>query len=103
MSVRGQIIYLAEEVYKLERYSQCQSCGMTFDKEHKKFIAKEKNGSDSIYCTYCYQDGEFIEPNSTMEDMIEVAVPHFTEKLGNEEAARKYMTKVVSGLSRWKK
>jgi hypothetical protein len=36
-----------------------------------------------------------------MEDMIEIAVPHFTLKLGNEEAARKYMTEVVSVLSRW--
>ena len=85
----------------MENYLQCQSCGMTFDEQHKQFIAKEKNGSDSIYCTYCYKSGAFIAPNATMQDMIEIAVPHFTRKTGDEEAARKYMTEVVSGLSRW--
>ena len=86
----------------MEKFLQCQSCGMTFDEQHKKFIAKEKDGSDSIFCTYCYKDGEFIDPNATMEDMIEIAVPHFARKTGNEETARKYMTEVVSCLSRWK-
>ena len=86
----------------MEKYLQCQSCGMTFDEHHKRFIAKEKDGSDSIYCTYCYRDGEFISPHATMEDMVEMAVPHFTRKIGNEEAARRYMTEVVGGLSRWK-
>ena len=86
----------------MEKYPQCQSCGMTFDECHKQFIAKEKDGSDSMYCTYCYTDGEFTDPNATMEDMIEIAVPHFTRKIGDEAAARKYMTEVVSSLTRWK-
>jgi hypothetical protein len=86
----------------MEKYPQCQSCGITFDEQHRHFIAKEKDGSDSIYCSYCYKDGEFVDPNATMNDMIEIAVPHFTSKLGDEESARKYMTEVVSGLSRWK-
>lgn len=38
-----------------------------------------------------------------MKDMIEIAVPYFTRKFGNEEATRKYMTGVVSVLSRWEK
>jgi len=86
----------------MEKFLQCQSCGMTFDERHKQYIAKDKDGNDSIYCTYCYRDGEFIDPRATMEDMIELAVPHFTHKTGDEEAARKYMTEVVSSLSRWK-
>ena len=85
----------------MEKYPQCQSCGMTFDEQHKQYIAKEKDGSSSIYCTYCYKDGEFTDPDATIHDMIEIAVPHFTRNLGSEEAARKYMTEVVSGLSRW--
>ena len=30
----------------------CQSCGLPFNEEHKEFIAKEKDGSNSIYCTF---------------------------------------------------
>ena len=88
-------------VKAMEKYPQCQSCGMPFDENHAKFIAKEKDGSNSIYCTCCYKDGEFTDPNATMEDMVEIAVPHFARKIGDEAAARKYMTEVVSGLSRW--
>ncbi len=33
------------------------------------------DGSKSIYCTNCYKDGKFIEPDLTMEDMTEMIVP----------------------------
>jgi len=81
--------------------SYCQSCGMPFDEAHKKYIAKEKDGSDSIYCTYCYKDGEFINPDATEQDMIDMAVPYLGQKIG-EEAARKLMEEVIPTLARWK-
>ncbi len=84
-------------------YKLCQSCGMPFDEEHKKYIAKEKDGSASIYCTYCYKDGEFLDPDATAGDMIEMAVPHCARKIGGDEAeARKQMTEVISNLDRWR-
>jgi NAD-dependent SIR2 family protein deacetylase len=86
----------------MQKEAQCQSCGMTFDKKHQKFIAKEQDGSASIYCSYCYKDGEFLEPEATMNDMIEVAVPYFTQKMGSEQEARAYLTEVIKNLSRWK-
>ena len=79
----------------------CQSCGMTFDDAHKEYIAKEKDGSDSIYCTYCYKDGEFLDPNATFEDMIEMGVPHLAYKIG-EQAARKQLSQFVPTLVRWR-
>ena len=81
----------------------CQSCAMPFDEGHKQYIAKEKDGSDSVYCTYCYIDGEFLDPNATIADMVEMALPHVTRKTGNEELARKQITETISGLMRWKK
>ena len=78
----------------------CQSCGMPFDDAHKKYIAKEKDGSDSIYCTYCYQDGEFTDPNASTQDMIEMAVPYLAQKIG-EDAARKQMETFIPTLARW--
>ena len=81
----------------------CQSCAMPFDEAHKEHIAKEKDGSDSVYCTYCYEFGEFIDPDATVADMVEMALPHLTRKIGNEDAARKQLTETISGLTRWKK
>ncbi len=80
----------------------CQSCGLPFNEEHKHFIAKEPDGSRSIYCTNCYKDGKFIDPNMTKEDMIELIVPVLGKAIGEEEA-RKEMTALLPTLKRWKK
>jgi len=78
----------------------CQSCGMPFDDAHMEFIAKEKDGSDSIYCTYCYQDGEFLQPDATAQDMIDMAFPHLARKIG-EKAAKKQLEEFIPTLARW--
>jgi len=73
---------------------------MPFDKAHRKFIAKEADGSDSIYCTYCYKDGVFLDPDITVEDMVELGVPYLAEKIG-EQAAREQLAAFVPTLARW--
>ncbi|MCL2339181.1 MAG: zinc ribbon domain-containing protein [Proteobacteria bacterium] len=79
----------------------CQSCGLPFNDEHRQFIAKELDGSDSIYCTFCYRDGAFTNPNATANDMIEIGVTELAKKIG-EPAARAELSKIVPQLKRWK-
>ena len=81
----------------------CQSCGLPFNEEHKHFIAKEVDCTESIYCTMCYKDGEFIVPNMTMDEMIEIQVPHLVGslKLGTETEIRKQLREVLPKLQRW--
>jgi len=78
----------------------CQSCGMPFDEAHRGFIAKEADGSDSPYCTYCYKDGEFLNPDATIDYMIEMGTPYLAHKIG-EQAARAQLTAFVPTLARW--
>lgn len=85
-----------------EESQMCQSCALPFDEKHKQYIAKERDGSDSIYCTYCYKDGEFLEPQATIQDMIEMGVPHLACKIG-EKAAREELTALVPTLKRWRR
>ena len=80
----------------------CQSCGMPFDEAHREFIAREADGSDSIYCIYCYKDGEFLNPSATVGDMIEMGVPHLAHKIG-EQAAREQLSKFLPTLARWRR
>ena len=87
----------------MEESLLCQSCAMPFDEGHKKFVAKEKDGSDSMYCTYCYENETFINPDATISDMVEMALPHLIRKIGDEDAARKQLTETISELKRWKK
>ena len=79
----------------------CQSCGMPFDEAHRQYIAKEADGSDSVYCSYCYKEGAFLDPEATVEDMIEMGVPYLAHKIG-EEAAREQLSEFVPTLARWR-
>ena len=82
--------------------SHCQSCGMPFDEAHSEYRAKEADGGGSAYCTYCYKDGKFIDANATVEDMVEMGLPHLARKIG-ESAAREQLEKLIPTLLRWKK
>lgn len=80
----------------------CQSCGLPFNEEHAHFIATDRDGSKSIYCTNCYKDGKFIDPNISMQEMIELIVPILGRAIGMEEA-KKEITTLLPTLKRWKK
>jgi hypothetical protein len=79
----------------------CQSCGLPFNEEHAHLIAKEADGTDSIYCSYCYKDGKFLQPNATVSDMVEIGVLHLARKIG-EQGARAELSCFIPTLERWK-
>ena len=82
----------------------CQSCGLPFNEQHQQFIAKESDGSDSIYCNLCYQDGKFTNPDIALDDFIESLVPHLTGelRLGSEAEVRNQLGELLPTLERWK-
>ena len=80
----------------------CQSCGMPMQEEN--LLGTNKDGSkNKEYCTYCYQNGEFAQPNMTMEEMIEVCVPFMKEDGMNPEEARALLKSQFPNLKRWSK
>ncbi|WP_297427398.1 zinc ribbon domain-containing protein [Clostridium sp.] len=85
----------------MSEVTMCQSCGLPFNEEHAQFIATEQDGSKSIYCTNCYKDGKFIDPDISMKEMIEIIVPILGRAIGEEEA-RKEMTTLLPTLKRWR-
>jgi len=82
--------------------SYCQSCGMPLVDEALLGTEKEGNKSED-YCTYCYEVGEFKQPNLTVEEMIEICVPHLKEDGMAEEEARQMLTSFLPSLKRWRK
>lgn len=80
--------------------TMCQSCALPFNEEHTRFISVEPDGSRCIYCNMCYRDGQFTEPDITMEEMIDKVVPILGRTIGEEEA-RKELTAVLPTLERW--
>ena len=79
----------------------CQSCGMPLTEE--EFMANEDYSANQEYCKYCYSDGQFTNPDITMEEMIEICVPYMVENGIPEDEARKMMQEFLPNLKRWKK
>ena len=46
---------------------RCQSCGMPFKNDNQ--IALEKDGSKSEYCVMCYENGVFLQPDISLQEM----------------------------------
>jgi len=80
----------------------CQSCGMPM--ETSEDHGTEQDGVISEeYCRYCYQNGEFTNPEMTLQQMIDFNVRLFVEHMGwSEEDARAALTPFISSLKRWR-
>lgn len=78
----------------------CQSCSMPLD---GKDNGTEKDGSMSQkYCAMCYEKGEFITPNMTLEEMTKIVDNALKEKGWGK--FRRYLAKgMLPKLERWKK
>lgn len=82
-------------------FPPCQSCGMPI--AQNDFFGTEADGKPSKeYCKFCYQNGKFIEPKLTKEQMIERISKFMTEKMKlPEDKAGEIVPKVISSLKRW--
>jgi len=79
----------------------CQSCGMPMKKD-EHFGTNAEGGKNEDYCTYCYQKGQFTEPNITMDEMIrKIAELTKQQSLSAEDMER--ASKSLSKLKRWQK
>jgi len=82
----------------------CQSCGMPMSQaEH---LGTEADGSkNEKYCFYCYKDGEFTQPDATLEQMIEISAKGWSDQDPSVtyEQAKAQMENVLPHLERWRR
>ena len=79
----------------------CQSCIMPIPKEED--YGTEIDGSkNKDYCIHCYQNGQFTEPNLTMEEMI-IKIKNIMKKINMPEHLLNQIDKIIPLLKRWKK
>jgi len=82
----------------------CQSCGMPISQPD--LVGTEADGSKcEKYCVYCYKDGKFIQPDATLEQMIEISAKGWSDQdpTTTYEQAKAQMEKVLPYLERWRK
>lgn len=79
--------------------SRCQSCGMP--------LCKDKNRSQVVgesvirFCSFCYQDGQFIEPNLSLDEML-TRVKLVLQRQNHSRIIIFFMLRIVKTLERWK-
>lgn len=85
----------------MKTYKNCQSCGMPLKKDPKGG-GTEKDGSKSkIYCSYCYENGEFTNPEMTVDEM-KVLVKEKLKEMKFPGFIAGMFTKGIPTLERWK-
>ncbi len=80
----------------------CQSCGMPLDKDQGGGGTEANGQKSTTYCSHCYQQGKFTDPDLTIEQMHEKVLErmqamHIPKFLG------RYLSKNLPTLSRWHK
>ena len=80
----------------------CQSCAMP--QEKPEMFGTNTDGSKSEeYCTYCFKNGKFTEPDISMQEMIDKCVTIMgQQKIMTEDQARDLMNITIPTLKRWK-
>ena len=81
----------------------CESCGMPMG-ETDEMYGTESNGSKSVdYCSFCYENGAFTNPNLTLEEQIESVAALMVKDFGfSPEDAMEQCKEGIPTLKRWK-
>jgi Putative zinc ribbon domain len=83
----------------MEAYTCCQSCGMPINRP--EWMGTEKDHSKStIYCTHCYRDGEFTNPDITIAEMKAQVRQEFGKAHASESIISSAVNRLTN-LSRW--
>jgi hypothetical protein len=86
----------------MEDKIRCQSCGMPLGDDSTNWGTETDLSPTSEYCQFCYQGGEFTQPEQTVDEMVESSIGFMTSKLGFErEQAEKMSNDVIRKLKRW--
>jgi len=79
----------------------CQSCGMPLSRDPLGGGTEAGGARTSTYCSHCYRDGKFINPDMTMPEMMTLVEGKLREMHIPGFIARR-MSKGIPELERWK-
>jgi hypothetical protein len=85
----------------MKTYKNCQSCGMPFSKDPGKGGVNSDGTKSTLYCSYCFADGAFTQPDFTASEMKAFCVEKMKEQKIPGFLARIFATRIPK-LERWK-
>jgi hypothetical protein len=83
-------------------YKQCQSCGMPFKDDPRGGGTNVDGSKSNMYCSYCYQNGAFTEPNWTVGQMQAFVKEKLKQVGWFHRLMAGLFVKQIPKLERWK-
>ena len=83
-----------------KKYAVCQSCGAPFSKNSNNYFRITGGFYDVRFCTECFQNDQFTEPNLSMEQMKQKLIAKL-RALGMPGNLDRF-TERLHTLERWK-
>jgi hypothetical protein len=85
-----------------QTYKNCQSCGMPLKKSPNGGGTNADKSTSQIFCAYCYENGQFKQPDWTSSQMQEFSKSKMKE-MGFPGFLATLFTKGIPKLKRWAK
>ncbi len=82
-------------------YKKCQSCGMPLKRDEKGGGTNADGSKSSMYCSYCFDKGEFIYKGNNVHDFQEYCKQKMMEG-GHSKFFSWLFTRGMKRLARWK-
>lgn len=79
----------------------CQSCGMPLSKDPGHGGTEADGGKSALYCSYCYQDGAFTQPDFSARDMQAFCIDKMKE-MGMPRPLGWLFSRNIPRLKRWR-
>jgi hypothetical protein len=78
----------------------CQSCGMPLSKDAKGGGSEADGRISAEFCSHCYADGKFTQPDLNLEQMME-RVQNKMKDMHLPGFVAKRFTRDIPNLKRW--
>ena len=82
-------------------YKNCQSCGMPMKRDTRGGGTHADGTKSLMYCSHCYQNGQFTQPNLTVDEM-KLLVKAKLKEFGIPGLLTGVFTRNIPKLARWK-
>ncbi len=101
-SQKYQDIILKEQFIQANRNEHCQSCGIPLNRDLVYASKTESEKKTSKYCSHCFKDGQFTEPDLTINKM-KIAIEKRCKELGFSKLQTYVWKNDLENLDRWRK
>ncbi len=82
-------------------YKNCQSCGMPLKRDEKGGGTTADGSKSTMFCSKCYEQGKFVNPDMTVEQM-QLLVKGKLKEFGFPGLVAGLFTRNIPKLERWR-